>query len=344
MALANAFLSLCRMKDAGFFTVSSILMTTKKNLCNVKGLSEPKIDKIRDAALKLVGAGFITGTEARQKRADIIHLTTGSAALNGTCVGYSSCSSCSSLCQCITKCVSHVFHWSQLFYSEMLMGGIESGSITEAFGEFRCGKTQLSHTLCVTAQLPLDSGGGNGRVAFIDTENTFRPERIQEICTRFDLNSDDVLDNILVARAYTSEHQADLLDHVAARMAADRFALLIVDSATALFRVDYTGRGELATRQQKLNQFMSSLTKIAEQFNVAVWITNQVMSTPDAMAFAADKKPIGGHVMAHASTTRLALRKGRGEQRICKIFDSPLLPEAEATFAIGEGGICDPSD
>lgn len=161
-------------------------------------------------------------------------------------------------------------------------------------GEFRCGKTQLSHTLCVTAQLPHDMGGGNGRVAFIDTENTFRPERIVEICTRFDLNPDDVLDNIVVARAYTSEHQLELLDHVAARMAADRFALLIVDSATALFRVDFTGRGELATRQQRLNQFMSALAKIAEQFNVAVWITNQVMSTPDAMAFAADKKPIGG--------------------------------------------------
>lgn len=161
-------------------------------------------------------------------------------------------------------------------------------------GEFRCGKTQLSLTLCVTAQLPLALGGGNGRVAFIDTENTFRPERIAEICTRFDVNTDDVLDNILVARAYTSEHQCELLDHVAARMATDRFALLVVDSATSLFRVDFAGRGELATRQQKLNQFLSGLTKIGEQFNVAIWITNQVMSTPDAMAFAADKKPIGG--------------------------------------------------
>lgn len=187
-------------------------------------------------------------------------------------------------------------------------------------------------------------GGGNGRVAFIDTENTFRPERIAEICNRFELSADDVLDNILVARAYTSDHQYELLDHVSARMASDKFALLVVDSATALFRVDFTGRGELATRQQRLNQFLASLSKIAEQFNVAVWITNQVMSTPDAMAFAADKKPIGGHVMAHASTTRLALRKGRGEQRICKIFDSPLFAEQEATFAISDGGVCDASD
>lgn len=152
----------------------------------------------------------------------------------------------------------------------------------------------MSLTLCVTAQLPFSQGGGNGRVAFIDTENTFRPERIAEICARFDVCTDDVLDNILVARAYTSEHQCELLDHIAARMAGDRFALLIVDSATALFRVDFTGRGELASRQQKLNQFLSGLAKLAEQFNIAIWLTNQVMSTPDAMAFAADKKPIGG--------------------------------------------------
>lgn len=137
-------------------------------------------------------------------------------------------------------------------------------------------------------------GGGNGCVAFIDTENTFRPERIAEICARFDVSADDVLDNIFVARAYTSEHQCELLDVVTRHMAERRFALLVVDSATALFRVDFSGRGELASRQQKLNQFLSGLAKVAEQFNIAVWITNQVMSTPDAMAFAADKKPIGG--------------------------------------------------
>jgi meiotic recombination protein DMC1 len=229
-----------RLKDAGFFTVSSVLMHTLKTLSQVKGLSEQKIVKIREAALKLVGAGFITGNEARTRRSQIIHISTGSPALD-----------------------------------EILGGGIETASITEAFGEFRCGKTQLSHTMCVTAQMPRDSGGGNGRVAFIDTENTFRPERIVEIAQRFELDPDDVLDNILVARAYTSEHQIELLDHVAARMASDRFALLIVDSATALFRVDFSGRGELADRQQKLNRFMSSLSKISEQFGVAVWITNQ---------------------------------------------------------------------
>lgn len=220
-------------------------MHTMKALTNVKGLSEPKIIKIRDAALKLQGASFITGNEARVRRGRVVHISTGSPALD-----------------------------------EILGGGVESGGITEAYGEYRCGKTQISHTLCVTAQLSKENGGGNGRVAFIDTENTFRPERIVEIAGRFELDPDDVLDNIVVARAYTSEHQTDLLEHVANRMASDKFSLLIVDSATALFRVDYTGRGELATRQQHLNRFLSQLCKLSEQFQIAVWVTNQVMSTP----------------------------------------------------------------
>lgn len=129
----------------------------------------------------------------------------------------------------------------------------------------------------MTAQLSQEDGGGDGRVAFIDTENTFRPERIVEICDRFHVSSDEVLDNIIVARAYTSDMQIDLLEHVAMQMATTRFSLLIVDSATALFRVDFSGRGELSERQQKLNRFMSNLMKLAEQFGVACFLTNQVM-------------------------------------------------------------------
>lgn len=146
----------------------------------------------------------------------------------------------------------------------------------------------------MTAQLAQEDGGGDGRVAFIDTENTFRPERIVEICMRYELNADEVLENIIVARAYTSEMQIELLEHVAMQMSIAHFSLLIVDSATGLFRVDFTGRGELSVRQQKLNQFMSGLMKIAEQFNIAVFLTNQVQAVPDSMSFGPDKKPIGG--------------------------------------------------
>ncbi|CAH2039553.1 unnamed protein product, partial [Iphiclides podalirius] len=221
-------------------------------------------------------------------------------------------------------------------------------AITEVFGEFRTGKTQLSHTLCVTTQIPNPSGYHGGKVMFLDTEHTFRPDRLRPIADRFNLDQNAVLDNVLYARAYTSEHQAELLDYVAAKFheEAGVFKLLIIDSIMALFRVDFSGRGELADRQQKLAQVLSRLQKISEEYNVAVFITNQMTADPGAtLTFQADpKKPIGGNILAHASTTRIALRKGRGENRIAKIYDSPDLPESEATFAITNGGVSDAKD
>jgi len=87
---------------------------------------------------------------------------------------------------------------------------------------------------------------------------------------------------------------------------------------------------------------MAQLAKLAEEFNIVVLIVNQVMSDPGAMAmFGPVVKPVGGHVIAHASTTRVFLKKGKAEQRIAKIFDSPLMPENEATFQITNGGIAD---
>ncbi|KAK6632728.1 Meiotic recombination protein dmc1 [Polyplax serrata] len=202
--------------------------------------------------------------------------------------------------------------------SKLIGGGIESMAITEAFGEFRTGKTQ------------------------------FRPDRLRLIADRFDLNQEEVLGNVLYARAYTSEHQQELLDYVAAKFyeEAGIYKLLVVDSVMALFRVDYSGRGELADRQQKLAQMMSRLQKISEEYNVAVFITNQMTSDPGAtLSFQADpKKPVGGNILAHASTTRLSLRKGRGETRIAKVYDSPDMPESEATFAITVGGVDDAKD
>lgn len=119
------------------------------------------------------------------------------------------------------------------------------------------------------------------------------------------------------------------------------YRLLIIDSIISLFRVDYTGRGELSARQAALNAHLSKLTRIAEDYNVAVVMVNQVSADPGAMAFQADKKPLGGHVLSHASATRVALRKGRGDERIAKIVDSPEMPEAEATYRITPGGIDD---
>ncbi|XP_072512226.1 meiotic recombination protein DMC1/LIM15 homolog isoform X4 [Notamacropus eugenii] len=163
--------------------------------------------------------------------------------------------------------VFHITTGSQEF-DKLLGGGIESMAITEAFGEFRTGKTQLSHTFCVTAQLPGAGGYPGGKVIFVDTENTFRPDRLRDIADRFNVDHDAVLDNVLYARAYTSEHQMELLDYVAAKFheEAGIFKLLIIDSIMALFRVDFSGRGELAERQQKLAQMLSRLQKISEVF------------------------------------------------------------------------------
>jgi meiotic recombination protein DMC1 len=297
-----------KLKQSGIFTVPGIHMQCKKDLANIKGLSEAKVDKIVDAARKMAEAGFVTGVTCLEQRKRVVKITTGSTALD-----------------------------------TLLGGGMESMSITEAFGEFRTGKTQLAHTLCVTCQLPGNMGGGNGKAIFVDTEATFRPERIKPIAERYGLDPEAALENILVARAFTHEHQAHLLSMVAAKMAEDQFSLLVVDSITALFRVDFSGRGELAERQQKLGKMLSNLIKIAEEFNVVVYITNQVVADPGgASMFVADpKKPIGGNIIAHASTTRLSLRKGRGDQRICKIYDSPSLPEVECVFSISEAGIVD---
>ncbi|XP_018541004.1 meiotic recombination protein DMC1/LIM15 homolog isoform X2 [Lates calcarifer] len=294
-----------KLKSVGICTVKGIQMTTRKALCNIKGLSEAKVEKIKEAAGKM-----LTAFEYSAKRKQVFHITTGSQE-----------------------------------FDKLLGGGIESMAITEAFGEFRTGKTQLSHTLCVTAQLPGEDGYSGGKVIFIDTENTFRPDRLRDIADRFNVDHDAVLDNVLYARAYTSEHQMELLDFVAAKFHEEGgvFKLLIIDSIMALFRVDFSGRGELAERQQKLAQMLSRLQKISEEYNVAVFVTNQMTADPGAgMTFQADpKKPIGGHILAHASTTRISLRKGRGEMRIAKIFDSPDMPENEATFAISAGGVTD---
>ncbi|GAB0087530.1 DNA repair protein RAD51 homolog [Sergentomyia squamirostris] len=301
-----------KLQEAGFYTVEAVAYALKKNLLAVKGISEAKADKLIAEAGKIVHIGFTTATEVHQRRSEIIQLSTGSQALD-----------------------------------KLLGGGIETGSITEIFGEFRTGKSQMCHTLAVTCQLPVSQGGGEGKCLYIDTEGTFRPERLLAVAERYKLNGNEVLDNVAFARAYNSDQQLKLLTQGACMMSESRYALLIIDSSTALYRTDYHGRGELCNRQMHLGQFMRTLQRMADEFGVAVVITNQVVASVDGGAgmFNPDpKKPIGGNIMAHASTTRLYLRKGRGETRMCKIYDSPNLPESEAVFAINPDGIGDPKE
>ncbi|ORZ31519.1 DNA repair protein RAD51-like protein 1-like protein [Catenaria anguillulae PL171] len=298
-----------KLAEAGYNTVEAVAFTPKKNLILIKGISEAKADKILAEASKLIPIGFRTATEIHARRSELVFITTGSTELD-----------------------------------KLLGGGIETGAITELFGEFRTGKTQLCHTLAVTCQLPVEMGGGEGKCLYIDTEGTFRPERCLAVAERYDMDGAEVLENIAYARAFNSDHQTSLLIQASAMMAESRYALMIVDSSTALYRTDFSGRGELSARQMHLARFLRALLRLADEFGIAVVMTNQVVAQVDggAAMFQADpKKPIGGNIMAHASTTRLYLRKGRGETRICKVYDSPCLPEAEAMFAITAEGIAD---
>lgn len=332
---------------AGVNTVEALAFSSKRELTEIKGMSDAKVAKIKEAgtdlcikylsvpfngfrlavrmllstrpgalpappssaAHKVVPTGFTTANQVLQQRGEIVKLTTGATALD-----------------------------------TILGGGLETGSITEIYGEFRCGKTQLCHTLAVTCQLPVEMGGGEGKALYIDTEGTFRPDRLVEIAHRFNLNSDDVLDNVAYARAHNTEHQQELLIAAAAMMAETRFALIIVDSATALYRTEYVGRGELAARQNHMGRFLRQLQRLADEYGCAVIITNQVVQANldgGSMFAGPTVKPIGGNIMAHATTTRLHLRKGRGETRMAKIVASPSLPEADASFSISNDGVVD---
>ncbi|KAK9388206.1 Rad51-domain-containing protein [Lipomyces mesembrius] len=301
-----------KVLEAGFNTVESIAYTPKRTLLNIRGVSESKADKLLTEACKLVPMGFTTATEYHQRRSELISITTGSKQLD-----------------------------------TLLAGGIETGSITEVFGEFRTGKSQLCHTLAVTCQLPIDMGGGEGKCLYIDTEGTFRPVRLLSIAQRFGLNGQEVLDNVAYARAYNADHQLQLLNQAAELMANSRFSILIVDSIMSLYRTDFSGRGELAARQMHVAKFLRTLQRLADEYGIAVVITNQVVAQVDGSASMYNpdpKKPIGGNILAHASTTRLSLKKGRAEQRICKVYDSPCLPESECVFTINEDGIGDPKE
>ncbi len=220
----------------------------------------------------------------------------------------------------------------------MLGGGIETGAITEAFGEFGSGKTQLGHYLAVrTLKLYPDA-----IVVYIDTENTFRPERIRQFAEGQGLDPDEVLQRIRVARAYNSDHQMLLAEKVEDLIKKQGLSvkLVVVDSLTSHFRAEYVGRGTLAERQQKLNKHMHTLLRLADANNLAVYVTNQVMAKPDTF-FGDPTTSIGGHIVGHSSTFRIYLRKGKKNSRVAKLIDSPYLPEGEAAFMIETSGLRD---
>ncbi|KAE8899644.1 Meiotic recombination protein [Phytophthora fragariae] len=304
---------IAKLKSDGFATIGQLFQVSQRKLLDVKGINEAKMGKLLQAGKKLMPekSGFVSASTLYQQSQSKIFITTGSKQ-----------------------------------FDQILGGGLETMSVTEVHGEFRTGKTQLCHTLCVTAQLPRYRGGGAGKIAFIDTEGTFRPNRVAEIAKeRYNMDPEDVLANIIVARAHSHDAQMDLVIKLGVLFAdpdEGPFRLLIIDSVTALFRTDFSGRGELSERQQRLNQHLVRLVKHAEEFNIAVLVVNQVMADPGAnMMFGSGMKPAGGHVMSHGVHTRVLMKKGRAENRICKIIDSPCMPEAECSIQLYAGGITD---
>jgi DNA repair protein RadA len=251
---------------------------------------------------------------------------------------------------------------------ELLGGGVETQSITEVYGEFGAGKSQITHQLAVNVQLPAEYGGLEGRAVFIDSEDTFRPERIDEMVRGLDdeilaatmelkgmedadpSNEDDMeelvsrfLDLIHVAKAFNSNHQillAEKAKEIAGEYEDDEFPvrLLCVDSLTAHFRAEYVGRGELASRQQKLNKHLHDIDRVGNLYNAAVIVTNQVQSNPDAF-FGDPTKPIGGNILGHKSTFRIYLKKSKNDKRIFRLVDAPNLPDGEAIMRVQSAGL-----
>jgi len=295
-----------KLEGAGYGDLMAIAVMTPADLSSIADLSETVARKAIVAARKMLRLEFEDASEFLKKRESIIKITTGSKNLD-----------------------------------KLLGGGVETKALTEAFGAFGSGKSQIAHVLAVSVQLPKEKGGCNGKAAWIDTEGTFRPERIKQIAEALGLDPLKTLKSIFIARAFNSDHQILLIEKITDLIkSGENIKLLVIDSVTAHFRAEFTGRGMLADRQQRINRFLHNLMRIAESHNIAVYMTNQVMARPDVL-FGDPTVAIGGHIIAHASTYRIYLRKGKKDSRVAKMIDSPHLPEAETVFFITKDGISD---
>jgi DNA repair protein RadA len=297
-----------KLIEFGYDDLMKLATSSSYELADVLGIGEGLAKKIVEGARKLLKMGFESGLDIFNKRQETKFISFGVKSLD------------------------------ELFGGK----GLETGAITEFFGEFGSGKTQIAHQMAVNVQLPQEQGGLGKGVVYIDTEGTFRPERIVQMAKAKGLDPEEVLRNIRVARAYTSEQQMMFAEKIEDLIREEKFpvGLVIVDSLTSLFRAEYVGRGSLAERQQKLNKHMHTLQKLADLYNFAVIVTNQVMAKPD-MFFGDPTAAIGGHIVGHNSTFRVYLRKGKKNTRVARMIDSPHLPEGEVVFVVDEEGLKD---
>lgn len=294
-----------KLRDVGYTDPMTIAVTSPSELASIAEIGEGQAQKIINSVRKMLDIGFETADKVLERKIAAAKITTGSKNLD-----------------------------------KLLGGGIETQAITEVYGQFASGKSQLGFQLCVNVQLPIEKGGLGKAVLFVDTENTFSPTRIVQIAKHNKLDPEKVLKNVHIARAYNSEHQMLLVEKANELIEEKNIGLIVIDSLTSHFRSDFVGRAELAPRQQKLNKHLHMLQKLADAHNIAVYVTNQVMARPDIL-FGDPTAPVGGHVLAHQATYRLYFRKGREGTRIAKLMDAANLPEGECVFKITENGLID---
>jgi DNA repair protein RadA len=292
-----------KLQTVGYNDLMSVAVATPGEIIEVTGMAQSAAKKVIAAARTSLDMGFESGADLLKKRESVIKITTGSKT-----------------------------------FDTLMGGGFESGAITECFGEYGSGKTQIGHLLAVNIQ----KQDPTAVAVYVDTENTFRPERIIELAKGAGLDPDKVLQNIKVARAFNSDHQMLLAEKISDLIKKQNLnvKLVIIDSLTAHFRAEFIGRGTLAERQQKLNRHMRDLSKTASIHNLCVYVTNQVMSKPDQF-FGDPTQAIGGHIVAHASTFRIYLRKGKKGSRVAKLIDAPNLPDGECNFFVETQGLKD---
>jgi len=296
-----------KLREAGIFSVMDLAVAAVEDLAVDINASKESAASFIMAAQKLLRESdvlekeFITADTALKKRRSLLRCSTGSSMLD-----------------------------------DLFLGGIETQAVTELYGEFGSGKSQICHTMCITAGQPVESGGLNSGVIYIDTEGTFRPERLEQISSSRNIDPVRALQNVAVCKVYNSAHLELIVKNLGKYIDDYKAKLVVVDSIISLHRAEFSGRGTLADRQQRLNSIMHKLLRISEIYNVAIIVTNQVQSAPDTF-FGDPTKPTGGNVIGHASTYRVYLRKS-GENRIAKMIDSPYHPYSEVRFTINEKG------
>jgi DNA repair protein RadA len=297
-----------RLREAGLKSIRDLLVRGPVDISEATGMEmDQSVDLCNKARLMLEDLGiidksFVTATSLYNKRKD--RISTGSKS-----------------------------------FDDLLGGGMETRAVTELYGEFGTGKTQLCHTLCIMVQQPASGGGLAAKAIYVDTENTFRPERIVSIAEARALDSRKALENVIVAKAYNSAHQELIIEEAGSVIEDNNARLIIVDSAVAHYRAEFIGRATLSERQQRLNKFMHILVRIADTYEVAVVVTNQIQASPDAY-FGDTIRPTGGHVLAHTSTYRIYLKRS-GKNRIARMVDSPYHAEREILFTLTNAGISD---